>query len=244
MSQEEIPPPVARARLLAAAIAAASNETERARRIPEPLLARLHAARFFRMLLPRSFGGDETQPGQYLAAIEEIAREDASVAWKEHRPSDARSVHRLGPEEGAARPCPPGRQWGRTGRGGARGSKPWSGTSLSARDARVDLRGRRCRGADRRGEAGARAARRNPMRSTAPSPSPPIGWPASMRSFPAAHSSGAFATCTRSPSKFRRAARILRRSGSFCSACRRNRSYNASAPAPPQASFSNRAPNR
>ena len=80
MSQEELPP-LARARALAAAIVAASDETERARRIPEPLLARLHAARLFRMLLPRSFGGEETHPGQYLAAIEEIARHDASVAW-------------------------------------------------------------------------------------------------------------------------------------------------------------------
>jgi len=79
MSQEL--PPLARARALAAAIVAASDETERARRIPEPLLARLHAARLFRMLLPRSFGGEETDPGQYLAAIEEIARQDASVAW-------------------------------------------------------------------------------------------------------------------------------------------------------------------
>ena len=80
MSQGELPP-LARARALAAAIVAASDETERARRIPEPLLARLHAARLFRMLLPRSFGGEETHPGQYLAAVEEIARQDASVAW-------------------------------------------------------------------------------------------------------------------------------------------------------------------
>ena len=80
MCQEELPP-LARARALAAAIVAASDETERARRIPEPLLARLHAARLFRMLLPRSFGGEETHPGQYLAAVEEIARQDASVAW-------------------------------------------------------------------------------------------------------------------------------------------------------------------
>ena len=80
MCQEELPP-LARARALAAAIVAASDETERARRIPQPLLARLHAARLFRMLLPRSFGGEETHPGQYLSAVEEIARQDASVAW-------------------------------------------------------------------------------------------------------------------------------------------------------------------
>ncbi len=33
------------------------------------------------MLLPRSAGGDETEPAVYVAAIEELARHDASVAW-------------------------------------------------------------------------------------------------------------------------------------------------------------------
>jgi indole-3-acetate monooxygenase len=73
--------PVARARELAAEIAAAADEIERTRRIPEPLLGRLHASRLFRMLLPRSAGGDETEPAIYVAAIEELARHDASIAW-------------------------------------------------------------------------------------------------------------------------------------------------------------------
>ena len=73
--------PVARARELGAEIAAAADEIERTRRIPEPLLGRLHDSRLFRMLLPRSAGGDETEPAVYLAAIEEIARHDASIAW-------------------------------------------------------------------------------------------------------------------------------------------------------------------
>src|SRR5262249_14508307 len=34
-----------------------------------------------RMLLPRSVGGEETQPGAYLLAVEELARHDASIAW-------------------------------------------------------------------------------------------------------------------------------------------------------------------
>ena len=42
---------------------------------------RCTASRLFRMLLPRSVGGDEVQPATYLLAIEEIARHDASVAW-------------------------------------------------------------------------------------------------------------------------------------------------------------------
>jgi alkylation response protein AidB-like acyl-CoA dehydrogenase len=75
------PDPVARARELGAEIAAAAEEIERTRRIPEPLLGRLHASRLFRMLLPRSAGGDETEPAVYVAAIEELARHDASIAW-------------------------------------------------------------------------------------------------------------------------------------------------------------------
>src|ERR1700757_1623600 len=73
--------PVARARELGAEIAAAADEIERTRRIPEGLLGRLHDSRLFRMLLPRSAGGDETDPAIYLAAIEELARHDASIAW-------------------------------------------------------------------------------------------------------------------------------------------------------------------
>jgi alkylation response protein AidB-like acyl-CoA dehydrogenase len=73
--------PIASARNLAPAIAAASDTIERTRRIPAPLLAELHASRLFRMLLPRSVGGDQTEPGTYLTAVEEVARHDASIGW-------------------------------------------------------------------------------------------------------------------------------------------------------------------
>ncbi len=75
------PDPVARARELGAQIAAAADEIEGTRRIPEALLGRLHDSRLFRMLLPRSAGGDETEPAVYVAAIEELARHNASIAW-------------------------------------------------------------------------------------------------------------------------------------------------------------------
>src|ERR1700681_4724830 len=75
------PDPVARARELGAEIAAAADEVERTRRIPEALLGRLHDSRLFRMLLPRSAGGDQTEPAVYVAAIEELAEHDASIAW-------------------------------------------------------------------------------------------------------------------------------------------------------------------
>ena len=73
--------PVARARALADQIAAAADEIERTCRIPEPLLSDLHAARLFRMLLPRAYDGDEVSPTAYVEAVEEVARHDASVAW-------------------------------------------------------------------------------------------------------------------------------------------------------------------
>ena len=81
MDRIERADPIARARLLGDAIAAAGEEIERTRRIPDPLLAALHEARLFRLLLPRSVGGEEVSPGAYFAAVEEVAKADASVAW-------------------------------------------------------------------------------------------------------------------------------------------------------------------
>ena len=75
------PDPIARARQLQPMIEAHADELERTKRIPEPLLNELHRARVFRMLMPRSVGGDEIEPWTYLRAVEEIGRADASVAW-------------------------------------------------------------------------------------------------------------------------------------------------------------------
>jgi len=73
--------PVRRARDLAPAICAAADEIERARRFTEPLLEELHEARLFRMLHPRSVGGDEVEPAIYIEAVGELARADGSVGW-------------------------------------------------------------------------------------------------------------------------------------------------------------------
>jgi alkylation response protein AidB-like acyl-CoA dehydrogenase len=75
------PDPVARARDLSATIEAAAEVIESARRIPQPLLDELHGARLFRMLLPRSAGGDQIAPATYLLAVEEVSRHDGSVGW-------------------------------------------------------------------------------------------------------------------------------------------------------------------
>ena len=73
--------PVDRARALTDELSASADEIERTRRIPEPLITHLHEARLFRMLLPKRDGGDQVTPTQYLLAIEEVGRRDASVAW-------------------------------------------------------------------------------------------------------------------------------------------------------------------
>lgn len=72
---------VARARALGPALAAAAEEIERRRELPEPIVEALAAAGLFRLLLPRSLGGAEFAPADYVPVIEEIARHDASAAW-------------------------------------------------------------------------------------------------------------------------------------------------------------------
>jgi alkylation response protein AidB-like acyl-CoA dehydrogenase len=81
MHTKTSPDPVARARELGPEIAAAADEIERTRRIPAALLERMHDARLFRMVLPRSAGGDEVEPWVYAAALEELARHDGSIGW-------------------------------------------------------------------------------------------------------------------------------------------------------------------
>src|SRR5438105_4726091 len=73
--------PVARAGDLAQSIAAETDEIERCRRLTKPVLDELHEARLFRMLYPRSVGGDEVEPATYIEAVGELARADGSVGW-------------------------------------------------------------------------------------------------------------------------------------------------------------------
>ena len=72
---------VRRARELAPALTAAAAEIERRRALPEPVVAALVDRGFFRLLLPRSLGGAELLPADFVPVIEEIAKADASTAW-------------------------------------------------------------------------------------------------------------------------------------------------------------------
>jgi len=72
---------IARGEAVRPDVAAASDEIENTRRLPPALLDRLHDARLFRLLLPRSSNGIETDPVTFFHVIETIARADASTAW-------------------------------------------------------------------------------------------------------------------------------------------------------------------
>ena len=73
--------PVQRARQLRPLIEAAAPAIERLCALTPDLLAALHDAGLFRLLLPRSCGGEEVEPAVFVAAVEEIAKGDASTAW-------------------------------------------------------------------------------------------------------------------------------------------------------------------
>jgi indole-3-acetate monooxygenase len=72
---------ISRAEAVRTAVAAASDEIESTRRLPPELLDRLHEAGLFRLLLPRSSDGIETDPLTFFHVMETIARADGSTAW-------------------------------------------------------------------------------------------------------------------------------------------------------------------
>jgi alkylation response protein AidB-like acyl-CoA dehydrogenase len=72
---------VVRAKALAPVIAAAIPRIDARRELPEDLVDALHAAGLYRMLFPRSLGGQELALPAYIHVIEEIAKADASTAW-------------------------------------------------------------------------------------------------------------------------------------------------------------------
>jgi alkylation response protein AidB-like acyl-CoA dehydrogenase len=75
------PAVIARAEAVRGAVSAASDEIESTRRLPPALLDKLHEAGLFRLLLPRSSNGIETDPVTFFHVIETIAKADASTAW-------------------------------------------------------------------------------------------------------------------------------------------------------------------
>lgn len=74
---------------------------ERARRVPASVAADLAAQGFFKMLVPKSYGGGEVHPGVFVAALEALARGDAASAWTVMTGSTTGLLAAYLPESGA-----------------------------------------------------------------------------------------------------------------------------------------------
>ena len=75
------PAALARARRLIPLLRSAADRIEAANELPADVLAAMHEARLFRLLLPRAYGGAELRPVDYFQCVEAIAEGDASTAW-------------------------------------------------------------------------------------------------------------------------------------------------------------------
>jgi alkylation response protein AidB-like acyl-CoA dehydrogenase len=73
--------PVARAHSVAETLRAAGSRIEAERALPPDVVAALHKARLFRLMLPRSVGGDEAHLKMLARTMEVVAEADASTAW-------------------------------------------------------------------------------------------------------------------------------------------------------------------
>ena len=57
------------------------EEIEREQRLPPALVEQLHAAGFYRMVIPRALGGLQVDPLTYLRVVELLAEGAGSVGW-------------------------------------------------------------------------------------------------------------------------------------------------------------------
>jgi indole-3-acetate monooxygenase len=69
------------AKALAPQIQASADEIERSRRIPLPLVHAMAQAGLFRLWIPRSLGGEETDPMTLVRVVEEVSRADGAAGW-------------------------------------------------------------------------------------------------------------------------------------------------------------------
>jgi alkylation response protein AidB-like acyl-CoA dehydrogenase len=72
---------IGRARDLQPIVAAAADQTERERRVPNPVMDALADAGLFKLLLPTSLGGAAADLLCYNGVVEALAEADASTAW-------------------------------------------------------------------------------------------------------------------------------------------------------------------
>ncbi len=72
---------IVRAQGIVETLRGAADRIEEARALPADVVAALHEARLFRLLLPKSLDGDEVHLKELAEVMEIVARADASTAW-------------------------------------------------------------------------------------------------------------------------------------------------------------------
>lgn len=70
-----------RARGMRERIESVAEQIEQQRKLPDLLADELAEAGFFKMLVPREYGGSQVSAEEYLRILEELARVDGSTAW-------------------------------------------------------------------------------------------------------------------------------------------------------------------
>lgn len=85
---------------LVPAIEAGRDAAERARRLPQEMVDALRDAGFYRMWVPRRYGGYEAEPAVMLEVVEELARHDPSLAWSMMASVNSALLAARLPEEG------------------------------------------------------------------------------------------------------------------------------------------------
>jgi indole-3-acetate monooxygenase len=81
MSDISSAPFIEAAKELAPQIKASSDEIERSRRLPLDLVDAMARAGLFRLWIPRSLGGEETDPMTLVRVVEEVSRADGAAGW-------------------------------------------------------------------------------------------------------------------------------------------------------------------
>ena len=77
----DAPPLVQATTALRPVIRSSHEEIERDQRLPKALVEQVHAAGFYRLLIPRELGGLQADPLTYLRVVELLSEGAGSVGW-------------------------------------------------------------------------------------------------------------------------------------------------------------------
>jgi len=101
-------PVVRAAAAMRAALRQYHEEIEREQHIPKILMARFHAAGFYRLVIPHALGGLQADPLTFLRVVELLAEGSGSVGWNIANNSIGQLVTLGLPDEGVREIYPPG----------------------------------------------------------------------------------------------------------------------------------------